>query len=231
MLMDKSTVFVIIPCYNEDAGVVRQTVLPLLAEAYTVVLVDDGSNRDFFPQLSDLPLVYLRHAANLGQGAALQTGMEYARRQGAACVVHFDADGQHAAGELDALLEPLRRGVADVVLGSRFLRREDEQRVPALRRWVLRVARTVNGLFTGMWLTDAHNGLRALNRPALEAIYLSENRQAHATEILYQIRRNRLRTIEVPSSIVYTPYSRAKGQSSMNAFSVLIDLILNKLFR
>ena len=229
--MDKSTVFVIIPCYNEEAAVVRQTVLPLLAEAYTVVLVDDGSQRDLFPVLSDLPLVYLRHAVNLGQGAALQTGMEFAKRRGAAYVVHFDADGQHAAGEIGTLLEPLRRGVADVVLGSRFLRPEDQRQIPGLRRWVLRVARTVNGLFTGMWLTDAHNGLRALNRPALEAVYLTENRQAHATEILYQIRRNRLRTVEVPSSIVYTAYSKAKGQSSMNAFSVLIDLILNKLFR
>jgi glycosyltransferase involved in cell wall biosynthesis len=229
--MDKSTVFVIIPCYNEEASIVRQTVLPLLAQAYTVVLVDDGSQRDLFPLLSDLPLVYLRHAVNLGQGAALQTGMEFAKRGGAAYVVHFDADGQHAAGELDNLLEPLRRGIADVVLGSRFLRPEDQRQIPGLRRWVLRVARTVNGLFTGMWLTDAHNGLRALNRPALEAVYLSENRQAHATEILYQIRRNRLRTVEVPSSIVYTAYSKAKGQSSMNAFSVLIDLILNKLFR
>jgi glycosyltransferase involved in cell wall biosynthesis len=229
--MDNRTVFVIIPCYNEEVDVVRHTVRPLLADGYTVVLVDDGSRRDVFPPLSDLPLVYLRHAVNLGQGAALQTGMEYAKRQGAACVVHFDADGQHAARELEALLEPLRRGVADVVLGSRFLRAEDQRQIPGLRRWVLRAARTVNGLFTGMWLTDAHNGLRALNRPALEAIYLSENRQAHATEILYQIRRNRLRTLEVPASVVYTAYSKAKGQSSVNAFSVFIDLVLNKLFR
>ncbi len=225
------TVFVIIPCYNEEADVVRHTVMPLLAGGYSVVLVDDGSRYDMFPLLSDLPLVYLRHTVNLGQGAALQTGMEFAKRQGANYVVHFDADGQHAAEELELLLEPLRLKVADVVLGSRFLRKEDERQIPRLRRWVLLGARTVNGLFTGMWLTDAHNGLRALNRPALEAIYLMENRQAHATEVLYQVRRSRLRTVEVPSSIIYTPYSKAKGQSSMNAFSVLIDLILNKLFR
>jgi hypothetical protein len=157
--------------------------------------------------------------------------MEFAKRKGATYVVHFDADGQHPAAGLSQLLAPLRAGTADVVLGSRFLRREDESNIPPIRKVVLTAARAVNGLFTGMWLSDAHNGLRALNQQALAVIQLTENRQAHATEILYQIRRNRLRAVEVPSSVTYTAYSRSKGQSSMNAFSVLVDLILNKLFK
>lgn len=229
--MDNSEVFVIIPNYNEDIEVVRQTLLPLIAHRYTIVLVDDGSQGDTFTSFSDLPIFYLRHPVNLGQGAALQTGMEFAKRRGANCVVHFDADGQHPAAGLNQLLAPLRQGKADVVLGSRFLRREDENNIPPFRKIVLMFARAVNGLFTGMWLSDAHNGLRALNRQALEAIQLTENRQAHATEILYQIRRNRLRAVEVPSNVTYTAYSRSKGQSSMNAFSVFVDLILNKLFK
>jgi glycosyltransferase involved in cell wall biosynthesis len=229
--MDNSDVFVIIPSYNEDAGVVRQTLLPLIAQHYTIVIVDDGSPGDTFAHFSDLPVFYLRHSVNLGQGAALQTGMEFAKRKGATYVVHFDADGQHPAAGLSQLLAPLRAGTADVVLGSRFLRREDESNIPPIRKVVLTAARAVNGLFTGMWLSDAHNGLRALNQQALAVIQLTENRQAHATEILYQIRRNRLRAVEVPSSVTYTAYSRSKGQSSMNAFSVLVDLILNKLFK
>jgi glycosyltransferase involved in cell wall biosynthesis len=229
--MDNREVFVIIPNYNEEVGVVRQTLLPLIAHRYTVVVVDDGSPRDAFSHLSDLPIFYLRHSVNLGQGAALQTGMEFAKRKGATYVVHFDADGQHPAAGLTQLLAPLREGKADVVLGSRFLRREDENNIPPFRKLVLMTARAVNGLFTGMWLSDAHNGLRALNRKALEVIQLTENRQAHATEILYQIRRNRLRAVEVPSNVIYTAYSKSKGQSSMNAFSVFVDLVLNKLFK
>lgn len=229
--MDNSAVFVIIPSYNEAVEVVRKTVLPLLAYHYTVVLVDDGSHTDNFPALSDLPIIYLRHAINLGQGAALQTGMEFAKRQKAAFVIHFDADGQHPADELGQLLAPLLQGTADVVLGSRFLRTKDVHNIPRIRKIILLAARTVNGLFTGMWLTDAHNGLRALNQRAIGVIQLTENRQAHATEVLYQIRRNQLRAVEVPSCITYTAYSKAKGQSSLNAFSVFVDLVLNKLFK
>ncbi len=229
--MDNREVFVIIPSYNEEVRVVRQTVLPLLARGYTIVVVDDGSLRDNFMDLSDLPICYIRHSVNLGQGAALQTGMEFAKQQGAGLVVHFDADGQHPTDGLEQLLTPLRQGIADVVLGSRFLRKEDEKNIPLIRKIVLLAARAVNGIFTGMWLTDAHNGLRALNQQALAEIHLTENRQAHATEILYQIRRNRLRAVEVASSITYTTYSKGKGQSSLNAFSVLVDLILNKLFK
>jgi glycosyltransferase involved in cell wall biosynthesis len=229
--MDNHSIFVIVPCYNEEAAVVRKVLLPLVANPFTVVLVDDGSRREIFKELADLPIFYLRHSINLGQGAALQTGMEFAWQQGAEYIIHFDADGQHEAEELKILLAPLQQDLADVVLGSRFMRRIDEQKIPAFRRIVLMGARTVNGLFTGMWLTDAHNGLRALNRKAFGLIQLTENRQAHATEILYQIRSNHLRTLEVPSSVNYTSYSRAKGQSSMNAFSIIFDLILNKLFR
>ncbi len=133
--MDKSKVFVIIPCYNEKVDVVRQTIMPLLTTGYTVVLIDDGSKQDIFLQLSDLPIIYLRHVVNLGQGAALQTGMEFAKREGAAYVVHFDADGQHSVGELGQLLEPLQQGIADVALGSRFLRKQDQLQIPRPDDW------------------------------------------------------------------------------------------------
>jgi glycosyltransferase involved in cell wall biosynthesis len=229
--MDNNSIFVIIPSFNETSSIVRKTVMPLLADNYTVVLVDDGSKNDIFDELSDLPIICLRHSINLGQGAALQTGMEFAKREGAAFVVHFDADGQHPLDGINQLLEPLKQGIADVVLGSRFLRKSDIRQIPPIRRLVLLMARTVNGLFTGLWLSDAHNGFRAINRKAIEAIHLSENRQAHATEILYQIRHNSLKAVEVPSSITYTEYSMAKGQSSTNALSIFVDLILNKLFQ
>ena len=94
---------------------------------------------------------------------------------------------------------------------------------------MLRCARVVNGVFTGMWLTDAHNGFRALGRKALEAIDLTENRMAHATEIMSQIRAAKLTVKEVPVTIRYTDYSQAKGQKWTNSLNILIDLILNKI--
>ena len=181
------SIYVIVPAYNE-ASALRQTVAPLVDAGYSVVVIDDGSSDHPLDALHGLPVTGLRHAVNLGQGAALQTGMDYALRQGAEIVVHFDADGQHPPEGIPALVEPILCGRADVVLGSRFLRPGDTVQIPAVRRMVLRTGTVVSGIFTGLWLSDTHNGFRALSRKALQEIQLRENGFAHATEILAQIR-------------------------------------------
>ena len=84
---------------------------------------------------------------------------------------------------------------------------------------------------TGIWLTDAHNGLRALSREAATRTVLRENGFAHATEILGEIHYLKLRYTERPTSIIYTNYSKAKGQSSWNAFKILMDIFLGRLSR
>ena len=219
--------FVVIPSYNEGAAL-KDVVASVLACGYDVVVVDDGSAVPAARQLDGLKCHCLRHSLNLGQGAALQTGMAFAKRHGADAVVHFDADGQHDVADIPRFLTELEKG-ADVVLGSRFLRADDEVAVPKGRRMMLRLARVINGLFTGLWLTDAHNGFRALNRKALDVIDLRENRMAHATEILSQIRHHGLAYKEIPVTVRYTDYSRAKGQRWMNSLDILLDLLLDKL--
>lgn len=205
---------------------VRKSIAPLLEAGYRVVLVDDGSPEALV--LEELPVVVLRHVVNRGQGAALQTGADYALAHGAEAVVHFDADGQHDASAIPQALEMLEKGEADVVLGSRFLREEDRLAVPAKRRLTLRIARVVNGILTGVWLTDAHNGFRVLSRKALEAISLQDDRMAHASEILVQMRQAGLRWKEMPVHIAYTDYSVAKGQRMGAALEILTDLLLDK---
>ncbi|GAB3539623.1 glycosyltransferase family 2 protein [Spirosoma fluminis] len=222
-------VFILIPSFNEGK-VIRQTIRSL-GEQYTIVLIDDASTDDTAGAVRDLPIYYLRHDINLGQGAALQTGMDFALQQGADVVVHFDADGQHNAADIDRFINILETQKVDVVLGSRFMRQEDLLAIPRLRRLLLRIARIINGLLTGLWLSDAHNGFRVMNRQALRTIQLKENRMAHATEILMQIRRQQLRYIEYPTHIVYTEYSQVKGQRWQGAIDILIDVFINKYFR
>lgn len=223
-------IFIIIPAYNEGQ-VVAQTVMPLIQKGYSVVVVDDGSQDDTRKRIQTLSLHYLRHPINLGQGAALQTGMSYALLQGAKILVHFDSDGQHESEDIERLVRPLLGNKTDVVLGSRFLRREDAALVPPTRRIFLRTAVFVNALLTGVWLSDAHNGFRAFTAKAAAVIQLRENGFAHASEIIQQIREKKLRWVECPVAISYNAYSLAKGQPWWNAFNIVADMLLRRMFR
>jgi polyprenyl-phospho-N-acetylgalactosaminyl synthase len=223
-------IHVVIPAFNEGE-VLEQTLSGLLPLGHHLVVVDDGSTDDTWEIARRFPVHVIRHPVNLGQGAALVTGTTWALRNGAEAVVHFDADGQHSPDSIERLLAPVLSGDADVALGSRFLRREDTSRIPVGKRLLLRIARTVNGLLTGVWTSDAHNGLRAMTAEAARALPLRHPRMAHASEILELIRKRALRYVEVPTPIAYTSYSMRKGQSSIQALNIVMDLILRRVFK
>lgn len=226
--VNPSAIFVIIPAYNEGA-VIRSVVDQLATYHYSIVIVDDGSAENLYPFLKEAPIYFLRHKVNLGQGAALQTGMEFALSQGAEYLVTFDGDGQHEASDIGKFIDVLVADKADIVLGSRFMA-DAAHNMTRRRKATLQMARYINYMFTGLLLSDAHNGLRALNRKAAEAIKIHENRMAHATELLAQIKHKQLRYTELPVQVYYTDYSRAKGQTLWSSFRILFDLLLAKLF-
>lgn len=227
--MNGSNIFIIIPVYNE-AAVIAQTLHQVLQTGHAIIVVDDGSTDATADVVRAFPVHYLVHPVNLGQGASLQTGMDFARLQNARAVVHFDADGQHRVQDIEKLLQPVLDGDCDVTLGSRFFHKTDTK-IPFSKRVFLQLARYVNWLFTGILLTDAHNGLRALNGKALEVVYFSENRMAHASEMLSIIKEKNLAYREVPVTIEYTDYSLRKGQSLWNSVNIIFDLLFKKINR
>lgn len=219
-------VFVVVPAYNEGKRLER--VLDDLAPTgHAVVVVDDGSRDDTAAVARARGCYVLRHVINRGQGAALQTGITFAVREGADIVVTFDADGQHQAADMPALLAPILEGRADFVLGNRFL--SGTSNVPPLRAAVLHVARLITFLTSGMRVGDTHNGYRALSRRGAQAIHLRQDRMAHASEIYDQILRARLPFVEVPVTIRYSDETLAKGQKLSNSVSVLFQYMLGKL--
>jgi glycosyltransferase involved in cell wall biosynthesis len=221
-----SGAWVVIAAYNE-ARALGQVIAGLARFSYRVVVVDDGSSDGTAAVAVSAGAEVLRHPINLGQGAALQTGIEYALRRGADYLVTFDADGQHRADDIASLLAPLAAARADFALGSRFL--GSAVNLPPLRRLLLRAAAWFTRVTTGLQVTDAHNGLRAMTRTGAAHIRLRQNRMAHASEILHQIAASGLTCVEVPVTIEYSRYSLAKGQRASEFIVILLDLFARRL--
>ncbi|HEV7189319.1 MAG TPA: glycosyltransferase family 2 protein [Blastococcus sp.] len=212
----------VVPLYNE-ATVIADVVRGIREAFPNVVCVDDGSTDGSAVAARRGGAVVVQHPVNLGQGAALQTGISYALRDPEMkYIVTFDADGQHQVSDAVAMVEELHKGAADVVFGSRFL---DSRTKPSrAKRALLRAAVVYTNLTTKMRLTDAHNGLRAMNRSVAERLDIRQNRMAHASEIVEQIGTGGFRYAEHPVHIIYTDYSRSKGQSMLNSVNIVTEM-------
>jgi polyprenyl-phospho-N-acetylgalactosaminyl synthase len=215
----------VIAAYNE-AGAIGPVIQGLAPQVAEIIVVDDGSKDATADVARSAGAVVLRHPINRGQGAALQSGITLALARGAEIVVTFDADGQHVAADIPRLVAPVVRGEADIALGSRFL--GGTSNVPPLRRVLLKGAVLFTRMTTGLSLTDAHNGLRALSRRAAETIRIRQDRMAHASEIVSEIAKHELRYVEIPITVLYTDYSKSKGQSALGAFRIILDLLVGK---
>lgn len=222
----RQTIAVVIAAYNEGSAI-GPVVHGALAHAGWVIVVDDGSSDETLTVAHEAGAHVIRHPLNLGQGAALQTGIDYALKLGASCIVTFDADGQHAAEEIVPMVEHLIATGSDVALGSRFLGRAVN--MPRSKAVTLWLAVQFTRLTTGLKLTDTHNGFRALSRSAAQRLRIRQNRMAHASEILDQIARLKLRYAEFPVTITYTEYSVAKGQRILNSVSIVKDQVVGRL--
>jgi glycosyltransferase involved in cell wall biosynthesis len=227
-LVSRAQVHVVIPAYNEGR-VISRVVGDVKRAGYAVVVVDDGSSDATADRARAAGASVVAHPFNLGQGAALQTGIDYTLAQAAECIVTFDADGQHRVADIAGLTEALLRERADFALGSRFLGQAPN--LPRLRRLLLQAATAFTRLTTGLQLTDTHNGLRAMTRRGAAAIRLRQNRMAHASEFLGQIAGSGLRYVEQPVTIEYSAYSLAKGQNIGDAVLILLDLFARRLYR
>lgn len=228
--------WVLVAAYNE-APRIGVTLTRLLARHRRIVVVDDGSSDATAAVVQEVArsapgghqVWLLRHLVNCGQGAALQTAIDFALSREARILVTFDADGQHAVEDIQHLLVPLEEGRADVVLGSRFL--GEAPGIPVGRRVVLRLGVLFTRLFSRIPVTDTHNGLRAMSREAASKLRITQDRMAHASEILDEIHRHRLSFVEVPVRVLYTEQSLAKGQSSWNALKIVSQFLLGRMMR
>ncbi|WP_353112152.1 glycosyltransferase family 2 protein [Microbacterium sp.] len=216
--------WIVIPLYNE-ASVIAGVVTDLKKHFSHVVCVDDGSTDGSAAAAEAAGAFVVQHPVNLGQGAALQTGITYAlSHPECEYLVTFDADGQHRVEDALGMLELARSEDLAIVFGSRFL--DDRTNPGWIKKVILKTAIWVTNLTTSLKLTDAHNGLRVIRRDAAERIDLKQDRMAHATEIVLSLGRTGLAWREYPVELLYTDYSKAKGQSVLNSVNILVDLMV-----
>lgn len=216
-----SDVWLIIPVYNE-APVVADVINDAARSFANIVAVDDGSTDGSGQQVATTPARLVTHPVNLGAGAAIQTGVEYARQQpGARFFVSFDADGQHQTEDALRMVARLRAEPLDIIIGTRF--HGEISHIPRIKRIVLKSATALSPRGRRLGMTDSHNGLRAFNvRVALE-MNITSNGMAHAPEIISMIDSKGWRFAEEPVHIVYSDYSVGKGQSLLNGVNIIFD--------
>jgi polyprenyl-phospho-N-acetylgalactosaminyl synthase len=214
-------VWIVVPAFNE-AGVIGDVIGELRSVFPNVVCVDDGSADGTGDIALRAGAHLVRHPVNLGQGAAIQTGVEYARaRPGARIFATFDADGQHRVDDVLAMIDRLTAEDADIVIGTRF--GPGVSRPPLLKRLVLQTAAWLSPRGRRLGLTDTNNGLRVFNKGVADRLDITMNGMSHAGEFIMLIDENNWRVIEQPVEVLYTEYSSAKGQPLLNGVNIIVD--------
>lgn len=202
---------ILVPAYNEAGSLraVLQEIRKHVSDA-DILVVDDASTDGTPGLLADLDVCWIRLGHQLGTGAAVRTGIRYALARGYETVVRVDGDGQHPPDVIERLLEPLRRGTADVVVGSRYVG-TSATAVPVARRLVHTVLGAVLSLITGQRVTDPTSGLWAFGPHALRLLADHHPSGYPEPELVLFLSRNSMRVIELPVIM----RTRLAGRSSL----------------
>lgn len=224
-LMD--AIWIVIAAFNEGA-VIADVIHDARKIFKNIVVVDDCSEDETADLAFEAGAHVISHPINLGQGASLQTGIDYALSKNPIAVITFDADGQHRKEDALSMVKYLIENRFDIVCGSRFLGVESKT-MPLKKMALLKVAAWFTKITTGIPVTDAHNGLRVFSYRAANLIRIRHNRMAHASEIISQVYEKQLKFSEYPVEILYSSYSIQKGQKMSNSINILLDLFLGKI--
>ncbi|MFC1454910.1 glycosyltransferase family 2 protein [Candidatus Undinarchaeota archaeon] len=220
---------VVIPAYNEEKslGAVLKELNTELKSA-KIIVVDDGSKDKTYEIAKKYKTIVCRHVINRGLGATLATGIECALKEGADIIVTFDADLQHEAKDILRLIEPIKKEKADAVIGSRFLLKEHIELMPYIKRFGNWVLTWITNVLAGSNITDSQSGLRAFDRKAAKRLMILCDRYEVSSEIVHELRRHKLKVVEVPIKAIYDERSKVKGTTVKSGFQIFWGLLLKQ---
>jgi glycosyltransferase involved in cell wall biosynthesis len=228
--VEKMKLAIVIPAYNEE-GSIKKVLSEIPKKINGIkeiipIVVDDGSTDDTCSLAKSKTKHVAHHVINLGVGAALTTGFEVAKKLKCDLAVTLDGDGQHNPNDIHRLIEPIISQKADVVIGTRMLNAKGMPFVKILGNWMMNI---MTALIMHAWSTDTQSGMRALSRKALRKMRFDSLGYEISSEIIGETKRAKLKLVEVPIETIYTEYSKANGQSILNAVNIFTRLITIRL--
>lgn len=226
----------LIRAYNE-ATRIGDVIDSIIQAGYKKILVVNDGSKDNTEEIvrKYTNVIYLEHAQNRWGWAALETGFEFLRRNaevlGIKFVLTFDADGQHDVADMQKFIDKFEQNPElDVIFGSRFIIKTNSN-VPFFRRITLWGGKWFTWAVSGIELTDSHNGFRMLRTSAVQAIVLTMDGMEYASELIEQVRLQKLKFSEVPVNIHYDEYTLGKWQKHGGVLRIVSKIIWWKWFR
>lgn len=211
MSINKSDILIILPAYNEAAAI-EKVLLDIKNEGYSrICVVDDGSSDNTLEIAQKFNIITLTHPINRGAGAAVQTGIEYARNNDYEYAILIDSDGQHLPEDIETLYNRMIETKADIIIGNRFLMTDNK--VPKKRVAYNKIANTFTNFFTKNKYDDTQSGFRLLNRKAIESLKLKNKGFGFCSEMIIVSEKSNLQIEQTPIRVLYTEYSMSKGQN------------------
>ncbi|HWY34327.1 MAG TPA: glycosyltransferase family 2 protein, partial [Nitrosopumilaceae archaeon] len=219
--MMRLKIAIIIPCFNEEASISEviseiNLLKNLTSYDVTPLIINDCSTDGTLEVIKNLECEYLNLSVNLGIGGAVQSGYKYALLNNYDIAIQLDGDGQHPVDQISNLIEPIIRGSADVVIGSRFINKDGFQS-STLRRAGIRYFKNLNKFLLNVTVLDSTSGYRAINRKALTMVckYYPDTYPEPEAIVLYSL--NKLKIEEIPVIMK----ERRAGQSSISSANSL----------
>jgi glycosyltransferase involved in cell wall biosynthesis len=189
-----------IPAFNEEKNIAG-LLIKLKKISQNIIVCDDGSEDLTGKIAENLGAIVIQHKKNLGYGSAIKSIFLKAHEVNADVLVTFDADGQHRIEDINTILEPIKKNIADIVIGSRFL--NNNQQMPKYRKIGIQTITKLTNVTGGTKITDSQSGFRAYSKKILENVKPTESGMGISTEILIKTQKAGYRITEVPITILY----------------------------
>lgn len=218
-------IFIVVPLFNEEKHIVN-VLKDLQKHKLSMVVVDDGSKDDSGKKVAQLKIKKLKlltHKINLGKGAAMKTGADYAFENGADAVIFIDADGQHESSDLKRFIKALESKKFDVVFGSRNF----GYGVPLVRYLGNKFASVMIAFLFKLYVSDVICGFRAITKRAYDQIRWESSGYGVETEMVVLVGKNNLRFCEVPVATIY--HDKTKGVTALDALGIFFSVLKWKL--